>query len=132
MIYTAILASNPVREVFVRETKVYRENQRICIQVKGDVDELSALKTKEAVLKIMASIAGEVDLLIDMKLAGNQTIEAKNIFSSLNDMGQTRKTALIGSGFATRITNQLIMAFPHKKNIGIFKTSQGALNWFER
>ena len=133
MVHTSILASIPNKgEILVKQTKVSREGKRIYVCMKGDIDDLNALKTKEAILEIMASIPEQVDILVDLREVGSQTESAKKIWPSINDMVQTRKTVIYGVPANVAFTFKVVNSIVGKKTLKMFQSRDRALLWVNK
>lgn len=68
------------REIWIGEDRFYLgENNILYETIVGEIDEKTALASKEATIKMRSKVEGRLNILIDVTRAGKPTPEARKI-----------------------------------------------------
>jgi len=120
------------RELLVGESRFYLGEDNILYEtIVGEFDEKKAIEAKEAVFKLMNKVNGQVNILIDLNKAGNQSSKARKIGKEMFENEKNEKIALFGMNPVARVVASFVMGIAKKEDMRFFKTKEKALSWLK-
>ena len=120
------------RESWVGKNRLYLgEDNTIRITIVGELDEKTQLAINEAGYKLMSTVEGKANALIDINKAGKILPGARKRQVEISEHEKTGKIALFGLHPVARVIASFFMGITRKKDIGFFKTEEEALAWLK-
>jgi len=120
------------REIWIGENRFYLgENNILYETIVGEIDEKTALASKEATIKMRSKVEGRLNILIDLTRAGKPTPEARKIGQEELEHETVGKVALFGMHPVARVIASFVMGVSSKKDMRFFKTREKALAWLK-
>ena len=119
------------REVWVGKNRLYLEDNTIRITVVGELDEETQLAINNAGYKLMSTVEGKVDAIIDINQAGKILPGARKRQVEISEHEKTGKVAIFGLHPVARVLASFFMGTTKKRDINFFRTEEGALAWLK-
>ena len=121
------------REIWVGEHRLYlgEDNISYITPFGGYIDEKRATEVSQASLRLMNTVQGKVNCLIDLNKAGQQSSGARKIWKEWSENEKTGKVALFGLHPVARVIASFVMGVTRKRDIRFFKTEKEALAWLK-
>ncbi len=98
----------------------------------GDVDTETAKLIKQAFLKLLGSVEGEVKILADLRAGGIPSIEARKVAVEIFNKDQVKRIAFFGVNPVVRIIATFIVNVASKKELRFFKLKEEAVHWLNQ
>jgi len=121
------------REIWIGENRFYLGEDNILYEtIVGEIDEKTALASKNATIKMRSKVEGKLNVLIDLTRAGKPTPEARKIGQEELERERVGKVALFGMHPVARVIASFVMGISKKKDMRFFKTKKEALAWVKK
>ncbi len=120
------------REIRVGENRLHLDEDNIIrITIVGELDEETQIRINDAGYKLMNTVEGKVNALIDLNKAGKTLPGARKRQIEISEYEKTAKVALFGLHPVARVVASFFMGVTKKKDIRFFKTEKEALAWLK-
>ncbi len=122
------------REIWVGEHRLYlgEDNMNYITSFGGYMDEKQATEVSQASLRLMNTVQGKVNCLIDLNKVGQQSSGARKIWREWSENEKTGKVALFGLQPVARVIASFVIGVTRKRDIRFFKTREEALAWLKK
>ena len=119
------------REIRVEENRFYLgEDEIMYVELAGEYEVEDALTLRDAYLKLLRTVEGKVNILVDNSKSGKPSQEARKIFAEMIEHDQCGKIAVYRLNPVARVIASFVLG-SSKKNTHIFKTKEEALAWLK-
>ena len=120
-------------EIRIGESRYYLEENNIMHAVEvGVIDDQKALAIKETYLKVLDTVKGQVNILVDLNKAKKPSAKARKILNEISENERVDRVAHFGVHPVARVMASFLMGFSKKKEIRFFKTGEEALKWLKK
>ena len=120
------------RESWVGENRIYLgEDNILCITIVGELDEETQIAINDTGYKLMSTVAGKVNALIDINKAGKVSPGARKREIEISEHEKTGKVAIFGLHPVARVIGSFFMGISQKKDMRFFRTEEEALAWLK-
>ncbi|GAG13094.1 unnamed protein product, partial [marine sediment metagenome] len=121
------------REIWVGENRLYLgEDNIIRITILGELDEETQIEINNAGYKLMNTVEGKVNALVDLNKAGKISPGARKREVEISEHDKTGKVALFGLHPVARVVASFFMGISKKKDMRFFKIEEEALAWLKQ
>ena len=118
------------REIRVGENRFYLgEDEIMYVELAGEYEVEDALTLRDAYLKLLRTVEGKVNILVDNSKSGKPSQEARKIFAEMIEHELCGKIAVFGLNPVARVIASFVFGNSKNKNTQIFKTKDEALPW---
>jgi hypothetical protein len=120
------------REIWAGENRFYLgEDGIMYVELAGEYNEQNAFALRDAYMKLLRTIEGKVNILVDNHVSTKPSPEARKIFAKLTEHEQCGKVAVTGLNPVARVIASFVIGVSKNKNMKTFKTKEEALAWLK-
>ncbi len=120
------------REIWVGENKLYLDEDNIVhITVVGELDEETQTAINNAGYKLISTVEGKMNALVDLNKAGKISPGARKRQVEISEYEKTAKVAMFGLHPVARVLASFFMGVSQKKDMRFFRTEEEALAWLK-
>lgn len=120
------------REIWIEKSRFYLgEDNIFYVTVNGDADETFANAAVEITFKLIKTVEGKVNMLIDLNKAGKPSKAARERGRETFEDEKVGRVALVGLHPVAKVIASFMMGVSKRKNLRFFKTKDEALAWLK-
>jgi hypothetical protein len=120
-------------EIRIGESRYYLGENNIVHAIEvGVMDDQKAMAIKEAYLKVLDIVKGQVNILVDLNKAKKPSAKARKILNEINEDERVDRVAHFGMHPVARVMASFLIGLSKKKEIRFFKTKEEALKWLKK
>jgi len=120
------------REIRVGENRLYLDADNIInITILGELDEETQIRINDAGYKLISTVEGKVNALVDLNKAGKISPGARKRQVEISEYEKTAKVAMFGLHPVARVIASFFMGVSQKKDMCFFRTEEEALAWLK-
>ena len=120
------------RELWAGDNSIYLgEDNTLRLTILGEVDEETEIGINEACFKLMNTVEGKLNTLIDLNKAGKTSTGARKKQVEISEHEKVGKVALFGLHPVARVVAAFFVGVTKKKDIRFFQTKEEALAWLK-
>jgi len=120
------------REICIGEHRLYlAEDNILYITIIGELDEETQIEINDTGYKLMNTVEGKVNILVNLNKAGKVSPGARKRQVEISEYEKTEKVALFGLHPVAWIIASFFIGLSHNKNMRFFNSKEEALAWLK-